>query len=389
MSIGRAVGVALLSVAITGAGPATRPAAADGGGFLHQVSSHFGQWDADHDGVLSANEIEVALDDPANTGPAAAAAATLRRAIRANSKISPVTMDSLTRAVNGPADPAAPKPPAYEATFRAAVHKIATTKRDLFADGGPHVATLGQGRLGDCFLLAGVGTIAACQPDRLRHMMSVRPDGQVAVQLGGVGEPVVLPPPTDGEVVIGANAANTYNDGVWANVLEKAIGHVYLGRQKTRRHSTPYSIIGVGGTPNSPLSLMTGHACRRVGCEDFQKPGLTGADRDARLNAMRDELASAFKSGRLVVGGTGDLHGGGTVVPGLYYDHSYGVLAYDRATDTVTFWNPMGNGYTPKGEPGLAHGYPTSHGRFEVKLPEAVMWFGSFSVETDQPVAGA
>ena len=382
--------MALLSVGITaaanGAGPATGPADDGGGGFLRQVTAHFPQWDADHDGVLSANEIELALDDPANTGPAAAAAATLRRAIRANSKISPVTVDSLTKAVDGPADPGAPKPPAYEATFRAAVRKIAATKRDLFAAGGPHVATLGQGRLGDCFLLAGVGTIAACQPDRLRRMMTVRPDGQVAVQLGA-GEPVVLPPPTDGEIVIGANASNTYNDGVWANVLEKAIGHVYLGRQKVQRHLTPYSIIGVGGTPNSPLSLMTGHACKRVGCEDFQKAGkLTGADREARLATMRDELASAFKAGRLVVGGTGEIHGGGTIVPGLYYDHSYGVLAYDRTTDTVTFWNPMGNGYTPRGDAGLAHGYPTSHGRFDVKLPEAVMWFGSFSIETDQPV---
>ncbi len=70
---------------------------------------------------------------------------------------------------------------------------------------------------------------------------------------------------------------------------------------------------------------------------------------------------------------------------GLFYDHSYGVLGYDRGPTVVTFWNPVGNAYKPKGPPGLEHGYPTSHGRFDCPLVEAVMWFGSFSVETDEP----
>jgi hypothetical protein len=213
-------------------------------------------------------------------------------------------------------------------------------------------------------------------------MVAELPDGRTAVHLGN-GETVTLPSPTDGEVCIGAG---TLNDGVWGNVFEKAIGHVLLERQRSGKFVTPFQIIGVGGGPNTTLSILTGHACKRVGCEDFQKPGkLAGPERTARLEAMRKELVDAFASHRLVVGGTADIHDGETVVPGLYYDHSYGVLAYDRATDTVTFWNPMGNGFTPRGEPGLAHGFPTSHGKFDVALPDAVMWFGSFSIETDQP----
>jgi hypothetical protein len=57
------------------------------------------------------------------------------------------------------------------------------------------------------------------------------------------------------------------------------------------------------------------------------------------------------------------------------------VLAYDRATDVVTFWNPLSNGFKPKGEPGLQNGYPTSYGHFTCPLREAVRWFGSFSIE--------
>jgi hypothetical protein len=188
--------------------------------------------------------------------------------------------------------------------------------------------------------------------------------------------------PTDVEIAIGAG---TLNDGVWVNVFEKAIGTIYLTRQKTQRHVTPYDIIGVGGTPSSPLSILTGHACKRMPCADFQKGKLTPAERDAKLAEIRQELTAAFQSGRLVVGGTASRGNGETIVPGLYYNHSYGVLAFDSETDVVTFWNPMGNHFTPAGDPGLVNGYPTSHGRFDVPLMDAVMWFGAFSMENDQP----
>jgi hypothetical protein len=376
-----AVGLASVAAAVT-------PASTQAGGFLDQVRSRFATWDADHDGTLSEQEIERALDDPANAGPAGAAIATIRRTFYA-SKFRPITLAHLTAAVNHDAAGLAGddgKPPAYEAMYEADLAKIEKTNRDLFATGTPKVETLGQGRLGDCFLLAPVGTVAACQPDRMRQMVTTRPDGQVAVHFGD-GQTVTLPPPTDGEIAIGANAYNRFNDGVWANVFEKAIGHILLERQRTAgKFVTPYQIIGVGGSPATPMSILTGHKLKRVGCEDFQKPGkLVGAAREARLNEMRDELEAAFKSGKLVVGGTADIHAGETVVRGLYYDHSYGVLGYDRKADVVHFWNPMGNGFKPKGEPGLANGYPTSHGRFDCPLTEAVMWFGSFSIETDEP----
>ena len=43
-------------------------------------------------------------------------------------------------------------------------------------------------------------------------------------------------------------------------------------------------------------------------------------------------------------------------VPGMYYLHSYAVLGYDPKADTVTFWNPFGNAYTPKGGAGTQAG---------------------------------
>ena len=345
---------ALVLVALTGgAAPATTPT---GNGFLQQVRARFQQWDGDHDGTLSADEIERALADPANAGPAGAAAATLRRSFYSYSKFRPITLSHLTAAVDH--DPSVtaegqPKVPPYEAMYEADLKKIERTDRAVFATGLPRVETLGQGRLGDCFLLAGVGTVAACEPERMKGMVTPLPDGRVKVQFGG-GQSVTVPAPTDGEIAVGADAYGSADDGVWGNLFEVAIGQVMLDRQRKPRYVTPYQLIGVGGTPNVPLGILTGHACTRVGCEDFQKAGrLSGAAREARLDAVRDALVAAFKAGRLVVGGTGGLKGGEAIVPGLYYDHSYGVLGYDRGSDRVTFWNPMGNAYRPKGAPGL------------------------------------
>jgi hypothetical protein len=345
--------------------------------FLVQVRENFAKWDANHDGVLSPEEIERAVDNPEVKGSAAAAAATLRRAIHLYPSILPVTLDRL--AADAP-DPKSGKPPAYQALYAGALARITTTPRDLFVLGLPHAETLGQGRLGDCFLLAPLGTMAALEPARLKQMIAPTSEGPVKVAFGN-GQTLTLPLPTDAEIALGAH---TSSDGIWANVFEKAIGQIYLDRQKTPRHFTPYDIIAVGGTPSSPLSILTGHTCRRVGCKEFQHETMDATMRQTKLDDIRRQLADAFKTNHLVAGGTADLHAGQVIVPGLYYNHSYGVLAYESQTDRVTFWNPMGNHFVPRGSPGLDNGYPTSRGRFEVPLAEAVMWFGSFSIETDE-----
>lgn len=363
-----------------GAGAAAKATAPK---FLDVVKENFAAWDRDKNAELSGDEIELAVHNPAVKGHAAAAAAALRRAVRAEHARLPVTLAKLVAEIPYDAkSKAEPKPANYEGLYDSALAKIAATKREIFVSDKPSVDGLHQGRLGDCFLLAGLGTMAHCYPERLKQMIEPTTDGQIAVTFGS-GQRVVLPPPTDAEIVIGAE---TGNDGVWANVFEKAIGQLYLERQTTKKHVTPFSIIGVGGTPNTPLSFLTGHRCKRLGCEDFQKEGLLqGEAREARLKDIRQQLTATLKAGRVIVGGTAPISGQQVKVPGLYYNHSYGVLNYDEQTDLVTFWNPFGNKFTPKGPASLKHGYQTSHGRFEVPLPEAVMWFGSFSIETTEP----
>lgn len=46
-----------------------------------------------------------------------------------------------------------------------------------------------------------------------------------------------------------------------------------------------------------------------------------------------------------------------------------------------------GNTFKPKGEPGLANGYPTKGGQFAMPLAELMALFKSLSHETDEPLA--
>lgn len=353
------------------------PPALPGGGFVEQVRHHFSSWDADGDGVLFPDEIERVVADPKVKGDTAAAAAALRRTVRANRNVGPL---SLGQIADGDKADAKPRLPGLEAMYAAHKDIIKSTRRDLFVSDPPKLEGIHQRRLGDCFLLASLGSVVANDPGRLMKAFKQLPGDKVEVTFAT--KKLVLDMPTDGEVCIGARNGN---DGMWALVYEKAVGTVLLGRQKSERHATPQSIIGVGGTPNVPLELLTGHAVRRTGCEDFQSGKLDEAQRERRLAEVRQNLAAALREGRLIVGGTAPLGGKATVVPGLYYNHSYGVLGYDERTDVVTFWNPFGNRYKPKGEPGLKNGFVTENGRFSMKLPDAVMWFGSFSIETGEP----
>lgn len=347
--------------------------------FFDQVKLHFKKWDSDGNGELSVNEIELSVHNTKVKGKAAAAAASLRRGVRANRNFAPVTLQKLAVSLQTKSTTENPQP-RFESMYEAGVKKLQEVNRQLFTADAPAVESISQGRLGDCFLLASLGTCAYRCPERLREFMKELPDGRVEVTYGD-GRKVIMEGPSDGEIIIGATSRGT---GTWTNMYEKAIGLRMLEESTSKRHVTPFSYIGGGGTPNVPVQVLTGHQLRRHGCELYRdKTDENGASL-ADLTPLRNDLKAAFQEGRLVVGGCGPK-GKQTLVKGIYYNHSYGVLEYDEETDTVLFWNPFGHKYTPKGPDGLQNGYTTEHGKFRVPLKEAVMWFGSFSIETNEP----
>ena len=366
VALGALASVRLIALAAPATTSATTP-----DGLLGQVQAHFNAWDADHSGAVDLGELDVAIDNPAVQGPEAAAAVAVRGVLRASKERTPLTLENLTTAA----------PRTYAFAYTTALERIANTPRALFATGTPHIDKLRQGRLGDCFLLASLGTFASHAPQKLADMVKVQSDGQVQVTFA-TGQKVVLPPPTDGEIAVGASSGG---DGVWVNLFEKAMGQVLLDAQQVPRSVSPTNIIDKGGAPLTVLQYLTGHKVVRINCAPMRDPKLTPAEREAKLADCRAALIKTQDAGRLIVCGNGARPRDMAPIPGILFLHSYAVLGYDAKTDEITLRNPQGRQHTPKGAPGMQYGYPTKDGRFTLPLAELVKWLGAFSIETDEP----
>jgi hypothetical protein len=98
------------------------------------------------------------------------------------------------------------------------------------------------------------------------------------------------------------------------------------------------------------------------------------------MDRVRHLLHQAFAEHRLVCAGTDSS----TPPPGLVEDHAYAILSFRG--DLVEVWNPWGEDFTPKGQPGIEHGYPTRHGRFFMPLRDFVKVFEEIYYETGEPL---
>jgi hypothetical protein len=50
-------------------------------------------------------------------------------------------------------------------------------------------------------------------------------------------------------------------------------------------------------------------------------------------------------------------------------------------TNELTVWSPWGDDFTPKGPPGLQHGWPRRHGMFKIPLADFVRVFSTLDIE--------
>lgn len=347
--------------------------------FLAEATSRFKEWDRDQNGELSANEVELAITNPKVKGSSAATAVAIRRGMRSN-KLESVTLDSLQKSVTAK-NGTEPKPPAYEKLYSAALEQIEKTPKELFPTGSPKLDQLSQGHLGDCYLLAGLGTLVHRQPDRLKKFFVPKDNGKIEVRFEGVKH-FEIDLPTDGEIALGSKTGGT---GIWSNTYEKAIGSIELTNnlKSKREFVAPFQCINVGGAPKDPIGMATGKVFERFYCEVFRDPKIETEQQAAKLNELSTKLKEAFEKGTLVVCGNGPK-AKQAIVPGIVYNHSYGVLGYDAKKQLVTLWNPISPNFTPKGNPGLEHGYKTERGQFQVPLQELVKWLGAFSFETEK-----
>jgi Calpain family cysteine protease len=350
--------------------------------FLDQVKEHFAAWDADHDGVLSIPEVEHGVAAPGFKGPAAAAIATLRRAARMKGGRAPVlTLENIQNLV--PWSTERKELPNLEAMYDSALKKIRASTPQLLEVSRLHLENLEQGRLGDCFCLAPLGTLLHSRPAEVVKMFSISANGSAIVRLGG-GRSVEVPFPTDAERAL---MAGTDGSGVWANCYEKAVGQLRM-RRNDPEYPTALSVVTRGGSAGTMLSVLTGHEIERISCALFRDKAASEKAKQELLAEIRRQLSSTQAAGRLICGGTASGQTAeGRRPSGVHGPHAYAVLHYEAETDVVMLWDPHGDDFKPAAEPpGLANGYARTQGRMQVPLAELVQWFGGFSFETDRPL---
>jgi hypothetical protein len=393
--------------------------------FVTVVLRDFDQWDANHDGVLSIDEINKLVMDPAVKGEDAAALASLKLLSR-NPKI---TLPDLTRAYfteynqkalavfshHATAQPADAIGATVDTVGSAATSQPAVRSARLSPDfdlyfnagqqriarGGPVRFTgrfvledTRQGPLGDCFFVASITSLAYHDPARFEKIITPQNDGSYLVNLPNAN-PITVPAPTDSELAI---SSTTTNDGTWLAILEQAFGK-YKARQKGEDIADVEGteIIRSGGDSMPTIRALTGHTSERF---SFGKSvEYRNANAGKMLPRVREALLRGLADHRIMTAGgiirpkptdKPAAENAGTptpIPPDILADHVYAILNYDKANDVVELWNPHGEHFEPKGPAGIQYGYPTEHGRFKLPLSEAYQFFGCFTIEGSSATA--
>ena len=343
--------------------------------FLQQVQLHFSQWDTNHDGTLSKDEISVAAMNHSVRGAEAAAVSALERASRSKKYDLPtLTPANIVKLVESKKSSSRPD---LGAMYASGLERIENANHALFASKKPRLDTIHQGKLGNCFCLAPLAAVLHTTPDRVTAMFHPRSNGEYLVTFGP--RKVIVTAPTDAEI---AQTSSNENDGMWINLYEKAIGQSRLmDKPDDEREGSAIDAMARGGSAGTMLAYITGHKIQRFSCSWAKDDKHSVSQREQIMNQMRQYLSAAVKHHQPMTCGTLS-----TTTPGITPNHAYAVLGYDAKSDRIALWNPHGTSYTPKGPEGLEHGYARQDGTFSMPLHDFVQQFAGLAVETDQPV---
>jgi len=349
-------------------------------GFRQLFTADFSEWDRNHDGTLDLKELNAAIENPQVRDTDAAVAVYFHRRLQTDEeeKTNGLTLaDAMALADD----------PAIQKNISAKAWHIESINHTLFAPGDPNLLTFHQGGIGDCYLLAVIGTLVFQHPDMVRSMIQPQADGGFQVNFGN-GKVVKVAPLTDAELIMGAIEGR--NHGVWLSVLEKAYAQIAeeakerkTGEDFEGDNAVTTDFIGHGGYYGPVIVLLTGHKISGAAFPRWVKENPTTGLQ--RAHDLLTNLSAEHKLMAICVNGDKSR----PRPKGIASGHIYGVLGYNPATRQVTVFNPWGNHFNPAGPEGLLNGYPTQHGLFEVPLDEFVQVFAGFTYETDKLAATA
>ncbi len=162
--------------------------------FFQILHDHFAEWDTNHDGVLSADEIDALIVDPKITGNTAAVVAVLKDVQRNKKRwhIDSYTADAL-QTYSQKGDSSDSNVPRFGHMYYSFLEHINKPNRELFVDGPPSLSTCHQGRLGDCYFLAPLGAAVNRDGKAVANLIVPNTDGSYEVNFG-FGHHMHVPP---------------------------------------------------------------------------------------------------------------------------------------------------------------------------------------------------
>jgi len=288
--------------------------------FFAVVRVNFAQWDLNHDGRLTREEIELDMQDARIKGEAAAALAALKIGATKFDKLDETRdftiadIDEMERTLR-----AGQKLDAnFIGYFNVGQRKLEETPRELFAQGQPHLTAMRQYFTSDCYFLSAVGAVAETNPTTLVKLITTEGAGTYVVRFPG--QPAVrVASPTDAEIATYTAA----KDGVWLSVLQKAYALVRIRMEpKEAKTRQPLDSVGFRLGSTSVMELLTGNQSRAIRLGAESDKGATGP----MVTQLRSTLTVALRERRAV---TASMN-----------HHAYAITGYDPAADLVTIHNP-------------------------------------------------
>jgi hypothetical protein len=233
---------------------------------------------------------------------------------------------------------------------------LTAVRRDrvvLFGAAGPAYTDIEQGRVGDCYFMAALASIARTAPDRIRQLVTDLGDGTFAVHFHNTdGSDAVVRvdadfyrAPADGRLQYAGRRTDRVN---WVSVVEKAWAY-------HRDQRGTYDSIADGNARGISVELALG-----LPRSTYFSNGEADATRDCRpdpsrfvnADAMVNRLLIELRSGRAVtLGGPSILSRDGDGIAQVADNerrgqHVYMVKEVDPRSRTITLYNPYGSEFT-------------------------------------------
>lgn len=211
------------------------------------------------------------------------------------------------------------------ATIYGSTFQYQLAKGSLFVN-GPQLTDIEQGYVGDCYLLATLGSVAMIDPQAITDMFISNGDGTFAVRFfhSGVADYVTvdsyLPTDSSGRLIfagMGNQASSTSNE-LWVSLAEKAYAQLneagWIGQNGTN------SYAGIEGGWMEPVYEQ-----------------VLGTNANSQYKPSQSFLSNAFQSGQMIT-----LGSNGSTSNGVIAGHAYVLKNYNASTGTFDLYNPWG-----------------------------------------------